>query len=120
MAMQIMPGELKGKNIIYRENCKMINVTDTLRPICNEFFEEETVLENKETITVEIAHLNNIMRLSDRIESDMLALLDKVEKTRGDEARKDIVLAIKDLVLLRSLIITLLSTNPYDVVLTIS
>ena len=118
MAMQIMPGKIDGKGISYEDDCKEINVTDVLRAICDDYFEEETVLEEDEEITIEIVHSDKIIPLSQRVETKIFSLLDKLQNTKGDAARKEIVRDIKDLILFRSLIISALSTK--DVVLTIS
>ncbi len=118
MAMQIMPGKINGKSISYEDGCKEINVTDVLRSICDDYFEEETVLEEDEEITIEVVHSDKIIPLSQRIETEIFSLLDKLQNAKGDTVRKEIVIDIKDLILFRSLIISALSIK--DVVLTIS
>lgn len=121
MAMQIMYAKTSGKNIEYSENSPQINVTDNLNSICNDYFKEEAFLEDGETIIVQTVHLSNVKNLSERIESEIFELLERLKKTRGDEAKAEIIAAIKDYTLFRSLIISmLLSAKDDDVVLTIS
>ena len=120
MAMQIIPGKLKGKDIFYAEECKEINLTDTLRQICEDFFTEETVFEDGEEITIEIAKSDRIRPLSEKIEKELFNLLEKLSNTKGDATKKELVADIKDLILFRSLIIFMLSSDIHEDVITIS
>ena len=120
MAMQIMPGKLKENKIIYTDDCDEINVTSTLSSICDGFFVDETVLENGEEITIEIAKVDKIRLLSEKIEKEIFSLIEKMSKTKGDEAKKELASDIRDLVLLRSLIISMFCKDAHDYVLTIS
>lgn len=108
MAMQILPARVKENTITYLGACKMINVTETLRLICDEFFNEETVFEDGEEITVKIVHKDKIAELSNKIEEKTLALLELIMNTNGSEAKKGLLAEAKTLVLFSSLIVTVL------------
>ena len=79
MALQIMSGTLHGAGrdteILYDYNDPQINITDTLKPICDDFFKERTFLEGDEEITVSIVPLNGVKHLSDRIKNEALRRL---------------------------------------------
>ena len=79
MALQIMSGTLHGAGrdteILYDYNDPQINITDTLKPICDDFFKERTFLEGDEEITVSIVPFNGVKHLSDRIKNEALRRL---------------------------------------------
>ena len=74
MALQIMPGKLSNnlsdgkKEILYDKYSPQINITDTLKPICVDFFKEEIFSEDGEDITVSIVPFKGIKPLFDRLQ----------------------------------------------------
>lgn len=121
MAMQIMFARISGKVIEYPDNPSYINVTDNLKPICNEFFKEESFLEDEEEIIVQVVRLEEIKKLSERIEKQVIALLGQLKRTKGDSAKEEIEADIRDYIMLSSLIISMLvSTRGQNAILTIS
>jgi len=121
MAMQIMPGKCSDKVITYDETCSQINLTETLRNICEKYFIEENFQEGEEEITLSVLRYDDMSLFSRRIENEICSLLDKIRKTSGDIAKSELVSSVKDLVLLRSIIIeALLSDDSKNSVLTIS
>ena len=79
MALQIMSGTLHGigkeKEILYDDSDPKIYITDALKPICDEFFQERTFLECDEEITVNIVPFNGLRPLSFRIEKEALRVV---------------------------------------------
>ena len=74
MALQITPGTLVSskREIRYNDGDPQINITETLKPICDEFFREEIFLEDEEEITVRFVPFKGIEPLSYRIERELL------------------------------------------------
>lgn len=121
MAMQIMFASISGNNIKYPKESHCINLTANLKPICDEFFEEKTFLEDGEEIIIQVVRHEKVKEFSERIEKNVTELLGELKITKGDGAKEKIITDIKDYVLLRSLIISMLvSSKVQDVVLTIS
>ena len=121
MAMQIMAGQLNGDIIVYEDTCSQINLTDTLKDICDSYFKEETVQEEGEEITISICRYESIKALSKQIETEITLLLNKLNNTKGSDAKCELTSNVKDYVLLRSIIIeALLMDDSKHSVLTIS
>ena len=111
MAMQIMSAKVTDKTITYFENAKQINVTNALKPICDRFFQEETLLEEDENITVQVARICVMPELSEYLANEILSSVEKLNETKGNEAKSEIASNIKDYVLFRSIIISMLMTD---------
>ena len=71
MAMQIMFASISGNNIKYPEESHCINVTANLKPICDEFFEEKTFLEDGEEIIIQVVRHEKVKEFSERIEKNV-------------------------------------------------
>lgn len=108
MAMQITIGKLSEKNISFVDNSTQVNMTDFLKRLCNGYIREEQVLEDEEEIIVNVISLDNVSSLSQCIEKEFIKLIDKIGKTYGDEAKNELLLNMKDLVIFQSLIISML------------
>lgn len=121
MAMQIMFARTYGRNIEYIDESYCINVTQNLDTLCKDFFKEESFFEDGEEIIIQVMRFEKVKELSEKIEENIKTLLEKVKKTKGERAKDEIVAAIWDYILLRSLIISMLvSSRAPNVVLTIS
>ena len=79
MALQIMSGTIHGigkeKEILYDDGDPQITITDTLKPICDEFFQERNFVEGDDEIAVSIVPFNGMRPLSFRIEKEALRIL---------------------------------------------
>ena len=121
MAMQIMFARTYGKNIEYIDESYCINVTQNLDMLCKDFFKEESFFEDGEEIIIQVMRFEKVKEFSEKIEKNIKTLLEKVKKTKGESAKDEIVTAIWDYILLRSLIISMLVySKTSNVVLTIS
>lgn len=58
MAMQIMIGIKKGTEVFFDEKQKLVNYTDTIKEICNNYFEEMNFTEDGEEITYSVIESN--------------------------------------------------------------
>lgn len=109
MAKRITLAKIDGKNIEFIENNQSINVTDNLKPICDVFFEEEPFLEDgDEEIFVATVHHKDFKNLSDKLEYACDESYEQYKKTKGNEAKMELVSAMRDFDLFKTLIINLL------------
>ena len=115
MAMQIIYGKMKGQEIVFPESCRKVNVTEALEPICDEFFKKETFIEDEEEIYYKVATKDQVRAIVTQADKEIEELLAKLKKTRGTEAREELLSNLYDFSLLKTTIIEMLLTDDVNV-----
>ena len=89
MALQIKAGILlpRKREIRYKDADPQINVTKTLRPICDEFFKEENFFEDDEKITVRVVHFDGIEHLLYGIDDEIRWLFKQLQHDNNDNRK---------------------------------
>ena len=89
MALQIKAGILlpRKREIRYKDSDPQINVTKTLRPICDEFFKEENFFEDDEKITVRVVHFDGIEHLLYGIDYEIRWLFKQLQHDNNDNRK---------------------------------
>ncbi len=111
MAMQIMIGIKKGTEVFFDEKQKLVNYTDTIKEICNNYFEEMNFTEDGEEITYSVIESNIFDKVMQLICEKQESIINEIRNVRGNEERNDIVNRLNDYILIMSIFVNAISLS---------
>ena len=108
MAAQILYGRRNDKEISFADFDDTINLTDYLKKVCRSTFVDETFIEDEEEITYPVISVDKIGSLLSSLSESETGLWTELKETRGSEKKAELLRNLKDVALLKNVIIRML------------
>lgn len=108
MAAQILYGRRNDKEISFADFDETINLTDYLKKVCRPSFVDETFIEDEEEITYPVISIDKIDSLLCSLAESETGLWTELKETRGSEKKAELLSNLKDVALLKNVIIRML------------
>jgi hypothetical protein len=105
MAMQIMIGIKKENEIIIDENQRQVNYTETLKEICNIYFEEMNFTEEGEEITYSAIESKSFLEVVQLLCKKQESVINEIKEVRGNEQRNKLIDRLQDYNLMISVLV---------------
>lgn len=105
MAMQLMIGVKKDKELVIDDTQKRVYYTESIKEICDELFRKCDFLEDDETVEYRIIEFEQIAGINERVDFKEDELTKKVKSTKGNEAKNELFSIMHDYMLLKTVII---------------
>lgn len=102
--MQVMIGIKNGMEVSFDENQRIVNYTDTIKDICNDFFENHNFTEDEEEITYKVIHSKKFVEILQLICKKQEETICEIKKVLGNERKNDLVNILFDYSLIISLL----------------
>ena len=105
MSAQILYAKETGKELSFGSLNDTINMTDFLNETVGNLFIEKKYYEEEDEISYRVIEYKDIKKLAKSVRESEEILLDELKTVRGNEKRTELVLKMKDLSLLKQVII---------------
>lgn len=120
MAFAVTYGIKKGKELII-ENGKKMNYTDYIKEICNDFFVEETFLEDNEEVIYNIMKFESVSKVFNILNDSEQKIKKDCVDTKGNDKKNELIRQIHDYYIFLSIIaeVFMLKAEGNDTVITL-
>lgn len=105
MALQILYAKEAGRELKFGDFKDTVNLTEFLETVVGDLFVEKKYFEDEEEITYKVIDYKTIVKLSEKIKDHEDKIFNEIKNTRGNEKKQELILKLKDLVLLSNVII---------------
>lgn len=120
MAYAITYGIKKGKELII-ENDKKMNYTDYIKQICDDYFVEETFLEDDEEVIYKILKFESVSKVCKILNDAEQKIKKDCIDAKGNDKKNELISEMHDYYIFQSIIVEalLLNAKGNDTVITL-